>query len=108
MVETGRVSGTSGLERKDGSRIEFADVAGATVVAGMPVYVSVWNRVAGDFDDALPRVRDRWSAASTNSRNSGAGRVGRDLNSGWNCEATNHGWSGSSTISTSRPPGTSR
>ena len=28
---------------------------------------------------------------------------GRDLNSGWNWLATNHGWSGSSTISTRRP-----
>ena len=28
------------------------------------------------------------SAAPTNSRNSGAGRSGRDLNSGWYCEAT--------------------
>ena len=34
------------------------------------------------------------SAAPTKSRNSGAGRVGRDLNSGWNWLATNHGWSG--------------
>ena len=34
----------------------------------------------------------RWAAA-TNSRNSGAGRSGRDLNSGWNCEATKNGWS---------------
>ena len=32
--------------------------------------------------------RERTSAAATNSRNSGAGRSGRDLNSGWNCEAT--------------------
>ena len=28
------------------------------------------------------------AAAPTNSRNSGSGRVGRELNSGWNCEAT--------------------
>ena len=35
-------------------------------------------------------------AAPTKSRKSGCGRVGRDLNSGWNCEATNHGWSSSS------------
>ena len=32
------------------------------------------------------RPRARLSAAATNSRKSGAGRVGRDLNSGWNCE----------------------
>src|SRR5262249_35925304 len=49
------------------------------------------------------RVCARSRAAPTNSRNSGAGRVGRDLNSGWNWLATNHGWSGSSTTSTSRP-----
>ena len=33
------------------------------------------------------------SAAPTNSRNSGAGRSGRDLNSGWYCEATKNGCS---------------
>ena len=38
-----------------------------------------------------PRARARASAAPTKSRKSGAGRVGRDLNSGWNCDATNHG-----------------
>ena len=37
------------------------------------------------------RARLRSSAATTNSRKSGAGRVGRDLNSGWNWLATNHG-----------------
>ena len=41
MRQTGRVSGTARLTCKDGSIIEFAYVAGATVVAGMPVYVSV-------------------------------------------------------------------
>ena len=39
-------------------------------------------------------------AAPTKSRKSGCGRVGRDLNSGWNCAAQNHGWSGSSITST--------
>ena len=39
-------------------------------------------------------------AAPTKSRKSGCGRVGRDLNSGWNCDAQNHGWSGSSITST--------
>ena len=43
--------------------------------------------------------------AATNPSNSGCGRSGRDLNSGWNWLATNHGWSLSSTISTSRPSG---
>ena len=45
------------------------------------------------------------SAARTNSRNSGAGRCGRDLNSGWYWEATKYGWSGSSMISTRRSSG---
>ena len=35
----------------------------------------------------------------------GWGRVGRERNSGWNWPATNHGWSGSSIISTRRPSG---
>ena len=33
------------------------------------------------------------AAAATNSRPSGCGRGGRDLNSGWNWEATKNGWS---------------
>ncbi len=45
--------------------------------------------------DAVARTADRErarsSAAATNSRKSGAGRVGRDLNSGWNWLATNQG-----------------
>ena len=44
-------------------------------------------------------------AARTNARNSGCGRSGRLLNSGWNWLATNQGWSRSSTISTRRPSG---
>src|SRR3989442_142917 len=42
--------------------------------------------------------------------NSGCGRVGRDLSSGWNWQPMNQGWSGSSIISTSEPsttPGSS-
>ena len=39
-------------------------------------------------------------AAPMKDRNSGCGFCGRDLNSGWNWHATNHGCSGSSTIST--------
>jgi PAS domain S-box-containing protein len=41
MVRTGSVSGIANLVRKDGSTVEFRYVAGATVVAGMPVYVAV-------------------------------------------------------------------
>jgi PAS domain S-box-containing protein len=37
----GTQSGIARVTRKDGSSVEFAYVAGATVVAGMPVYVSV-------------------------------------------------------------------
>ena len=40
-----------------------------------------------------------------NSRKSGWGVSGRDLNSGWYWTATNHGWSGSSAISTNLPSG---
>ena len=36
-----------------------------------------------------------------NAAKSGCGSHGRERNSGWNCPATNHGWSGSSMISTS-------
>src|SRR5205823_7023374 len=73
------------------------------------------QRLALDFHAADPkdgraqatsspaRDRARSSAAATKPRKSGAGRVGRDLNSGWNWLATNQGCSGSSTISTSRP-----
>ena len=43
MVENGggTVAGTTTLRRKDGTIVEFAYRAGATVVAGMPVFVSV-------------------------------------------------------------------
>ena len=41
MLQTRHVSGTATLVCKDGSQIDFSYVAGATVVAGMPVYVSV-------------------------------------------------------------------
>jgi len=51
------------------------------------------------------RPSARSSAASMNPLNSGAGRSGRDLNSGWNCEATKNGWSSSSITSTRRSSG---
>jgi PAS domain S-box-containing protein len=41
MELQGSHAGTSRVTRKDGSTIDFAYVAGATVVAGMPVFVSV-------------------------------------------------------------------
>jgi PAS domain S-box-containing protein len=41
MELQGSHTGVSTVTRKDGSTVEFAYVAGATVVAGMPVFVSV-------------------------------------------------------------------
>ena len=41
MQREGTIAGVAELTRKDGSKVEFHYVAGATVVAGMPVYVSV-------------------------------------------------------------------
>src|SRR5262249_60427535 len=45
------------------------------------------------------------TAASMNEANSGCGRVGRDLSSGWNWQPRNQGWVGSSMISTNPPSG---
>ncbi len=47
----------------------------------------------------------RARAAPISSRNSGCGRSGRLLNSGWACVPTQYGWSGSSMNSTSRLSG---
>jgi PAS domain S-box-containing protein len=41
MELRGTLSGVAQVTRKDGSIVDFAYVAGATVIAGMPVYVSV-------------------------------------------------------------------
>jgi PAS domain S-box-containing protein len=41
MVALGTRRGTATLRRRDGSTVQFAYIAGATTVAGMPVYVSV-------------------------------------------------------------------
>jgi PAS domain S-box-containing protein len=41
MTATGTSLGTSLLTRKDGTTVNFAYVAGATVVAGMSAYVAV-------------------------------------------------------------------
>src|SRR5205085_9565271 len=54
---------------------------------------------------AIVRPPARSTAAPTKSRNSGCGRSGRDLNSGWYWEATKNGWWGSSIASTSRSSG---
>ena len=49
---------------------------------------------------AKARVPENWRAARTKSLKSGCGAVGLLLNSGWNWQPRNHGWSESSTIST--------
>jgi PAS domain S-box-containing protein len=41
LGQGGAVSGTATLRRKDASTVDYSYVAGATTVAGMPVYVSV-------------------------------------------------------------------
>ena len=41
MQGSAAITGTADLIRKDGSRVPFTYVAGKTVVAGMPVFVSV-------------------------------------------------------------------
>jgi PAS domain S-box-containing protein len=41
MRQAGTRVGTSSLTRKDGTTVEFSYVAGETIVAGMPVFVSV-------------------------------------------------------------------
>jgi PAS domain S-box-containing protein len=41
LRHTGARSGTSTLTCKDGTTVEFRYVAGATLVAGMPLYVAV-------------------------------------------------------------------
>ena len=69
---------------------------------GDGVLASGRRRDRGEFEEKLgdaahtarrspDRERARSRAAPTKPRNSGAERVGRDLNSGWNWLATNHG-----------------
>jgi PAS domain S-box-containing protein len=41
METNGRLTSTVELRRKDGTTVQFSYVAGATKVAGMPVFVSV-------------------------------------------------------------------
>lgn len=41
MQANGTLASAAELTRKDGTKLKFTYVAGATVVAGMPVYVSV-------------------------------------------------------------------
>lgn len=41
MRANGNLAGTADLKRKDGTTVAFSYLAGETVVAGMPVYVSV-------------------------------------------------------------------
>jgi PAS domain S-box-containing protein len=41
LERSGQLTSTAELTRKDGTKVTFSYVAGETVVAGMPVYVSV-------------------------------------------------------------------
>jgi PAS domain S-box-containing protein len=41
MRQAGTRVGTSAVTRKDGTTVEFSYVAGATTVAGMPLFVSI-------------------------------------------------------------------
>ena len=63
-------------------------VLGVVVAAAVTVDRDLALVVLTSWSLSRSRSRDRASAAPTNSRNSGAGRSGRDLNSGWNWEAT--------------------
>src|SRR5215218_1820763 len=94
--EYGRGRGQPGVNRFPGDvaanlsrlRVHAVVTASAPISAGAVAPPSAWV-----------------TAAATKPSNSGCGRSGRLLNSGWNWLATNHGWSLSSTISTSRPSG---
>ena len=44
--ENGQLAGATDLIRKDGSKVTFTYIAGKTVVAGMPVFVSVGAAIA--------------------------------------------------------------
>jgi len=48
MSRAGSRVGSATLTCKDGSNVGFEYAAGATTVAGMPVFVSVGVRVLGD------------------------------------------------------------
>ena len=72
---------------------------------GEPKGRALGHRVEIDLEEVRLAPSARSSAAPTNSRNSGAGRSGRLLNSGWACVPTQNGWSSSSMNSTSRPSG---
>ncbi len=48
MIDTGSRLGVSVLTRKDGSTVRFSYVSGATVVAGMSVFVAVGAALAGE------------------------------------------------------------
>lgn len=48
MRSNGSLAGTADLKRKDGTMVPFSYIAGETVVAGMPVYVSVGSGSGSD------------------------------------------------------------
>ena len=83
-------------------------LTGAKLLAGAAWRAAAsrpWTRPGPPAPRPERASRARSSAAPTNSRNSGCGRSGRDLNSGWYCDATKNGWSGSSMTSTRRSSG---
>jgi PAS domain S-box-containing protein len=53
MESRGTKAGVSTVTRKDGSTVEFAYLAGATAVAGMPVFVSVGTETTMSADTSL-------------------------------------------------------
>jgi hypothetical protein len=77
------------------------DSDGSEVVAPAPVGALSTSAVPSDSSVAARRA----SAAAISSRNSGCGRSGRLLNSGWAWVPTQNGWPGSSMNSTSRLSG---
>ena len=94
LMDTGTKLGVSQLTRKDGTNVRFSYVAGATVVAGMSVFVAVGavvecrvnaralvaggstrpaRRVGLNVDPAMPYARPErpaWSEPSPRARSS--------------------------------------
>src|ERR1044072_3531432 len=104
-------AGTGDHEQARPAHVRVADVERLHVrgaSAGVPIPGTVPGRglsAGAGTKSLLPsRAARRSSAARTKSRNSGCGSCGRLRSSGWNWTARNHGWSGSSTISTSSRP----
>ena len=80
----------AGVRRRARAAPERTRPRRRTLASSAPADSTSVSSVAGPS----PRSAARRAAAPTNSRNSGSGRVGRELNSGWNCEATKNGMVG--------------